>query len=487
MVRKRAFVVLMVLMLGGLGALVVPQWTTPAPTAQADAASEPATSATVNGPSSAPATSDAPATAGARPASTAEAPTTEAPTAEAPTPEPSGPLLERPLRVAAPTWQLLAPGLLASTPPAKSSDAFGGAPLGVVFERADVSTLEAMLARGGADARGADLVLMTLPDLVRSYDRLRALEPRIVFLAGWSRGGHGLWGERSAVVEGRVRRLSAVTSSPATFLGAWLLEAGGADLAELRLAPWDAAPWSAREADSSSTDLYPRVTTHHANLVPYVIVAPAGFVESKRSAIQAFLAKWLDGVARLSADVPAAGRSVAGIGGLPDAAAIVRDLGRVEFVGLSENARAFGLSGRGLTNLGWLFEETWRVSRSFGITQGPAPRVPTDGSAFGAVLLARGGVDEEVPAEIPADAGEVVLRKKFTSDDPQPLVEALGLFAGTFPRSPLRLSIHRSRSAPTAAAIVTRAFERYGFDPARVRTDAPPPRGTVAVLEVLDH
>lgn len=485
MARKRAFVVVMVVMLGGLAALVVPTWTTQSATADDSPTSADAETATAT-PTE---TETAPASAGTTSNDEGTRVGEQArPTDQGPSAEPAAPLMDRPLRVAAQSWPLLAPGLLASTPPAKSSDAFGGAPLGVIFERADVATLEAMLARGGADERGADLALMTLPDLVRSYDRLRALEPRIVFVAGWSRGGHGLWGERGAVVDGRARKLSAVTSSPAAFLGAWLLEAGGANLGELRLVPGEDGPWSARDAESSPEGLYPCVTTHHANLVPYVLVTPAGFVDSNRNAIAAFLAKWLDGVARLSADVPAAGRSVAGIGGLPDAAAIVRDLGRVEFVGLAENAKAFGLSGRGLTNLGWLFEETWRVYRSFGVTQGPAPRVPTDGSAFGAVLLARGGVGEEGPVELPREGGEAVLRKKFASDDPQALVEALGVFAGTFPRSPLRLSIRRSRTAPTAEAVATRAAERYGFDAARITSGTRPPAGAAATIEVLaDH
>ncbi len=103
---------------------------------------------------------------------------------------------ERPLRVTALGWELVAAGVALTAPD-------GGA-MGQSMELAPEATLEAVearLARGGTDPVGADIAVLPLPAFVLAYDRLRALDPRAFVVVGFSRGREELHATSGALLK----------------------------------------------------------------------------------------------------------------------------------------------------------------------------------------------------------------------------------------------------------------------------------------------
>lgn len=104
--------------------------------------------------------------------------------------------VDRPLRVTSLGWELVAAGVALSAPD-------GGA-MGPAIELAPETTLEAVearLGRTGADPVGADIAVMPLPAFVLSYDRLRALDPRVFAVVGFSHGREELHAAPGALLK----------------------------------------------------------------------------------------------------------------------------------------------------------------------------------------------------------------------------------------------------------------------------------------------
>ncbi len=226
-------------------------------------------------------------------------------------------------------------------------------------------------------------------------------------------------------------------------------------------------------------------TSEATALVPYVAVAPGGFASAHPRALAAFAAGYLGGAARLRRDVPSSARALAALPGTPQTVEFVQALGRVRYADLGENARRFSLTGRDIITLDLLFEETWRVWRELGVVNSPTPASLVDPAVVTALVLRDPSRVEAPQTREHRFDTDVILRESFAEMDPDALVRDVGLLAGVFERSALRLGVARGRNHPTPDAIVRRAAERYGFDPARVQTTSSVPRRQVAAIEVL--
>ena len=386
----------------------------------------------------------------------------------------------RPIRVVGLGWELLVPGFLGQRAGEDEVSPFSGSGVDVdVRALPNVAAVEAALARGGADEHGADVAVVPLPAFVASYERLRALDPVMVFTVGWSHGRDVLLAGRTPSLlevpkKGPVKLLGA-PGRPATLLGLFMLDAAGVegDRVELIAPRAPGAPAHFLTVDRPSADAGGAwggrrvlVTTADAGaLVPYVMVTPSGFLKAHPTAVDGVVRGWLSGAAVMRTDVPAAARYVATLPGAPDALALLGMLGQMEPADLADNARLVGLSGRGAVTLTELFHRSWALWRSAGVISTPAPMgapvvsqlvlarvlaappVAADdapgGSAEGAPLL-RISLSHRTPADADAAAAE------------------LGFVAGVFPGAGLRVGAG-GRTGKTKRVVAAIA-ERYGLD-----------------------
>jgi hypothetical protein len=233
------------------------------------------------------------------------APLVEASAAPAPPPPPpvvdaqaeaSASKLGRPLRVSALGWEVLAPAIVANggRAPAGTS-AFGGEVHLRVSDSLD--EIEKQLARGGGDEAGADVAIVALPSFVASYERLRALEPHVFAVAGWSRGREGLLAQKeNALTRARAGEESKVAvrgGDPSTALALFAMteaglkprivpEAKGAQLlATSRPFPTEAVEDTPARLVLSTADA--------SRLIPLVFVAPRGLVEGQKDTMTALV------------------------------------------------------------------------------------------------------------------------------------------------------------------------------------------------------
>jgi hypothetical protein len=405
--------------------------------------------------------------------------------------------LGRPLRVVAPGWELLVPGVIANRGiAAGQAGAFASRGLEVELAVAPrLADIEAALAAGGESKRGADVAIVPLPLLAIAYENLRALRPQLFWVIGSSRGRDALYGPEGALARpprGGIE-LIGERGEAATFLALYSLDLAGAELERVKLrAPSDvadrvalaavdrAAPGASRRAGSRAALL---TTADATRLIPYVAIAPAGFLEANRDAAAAFAAGWLAGVETLRADVPAAAREVAALEDTPEPVVLIKRLGQIEFVDLAANAELLGLSGRGAVTADALFAESARIWRRAGVLTTPAPEAAP--IAPGTVTTLAFGRDVGRPAAVrfaAADGAKPLLISVLPADD-EKVLERVGVIAGIFSRSVLRIGVSRDRKR-TAAAI-EQAAERFGIDPARLVADPGLSRRKKAAIAVL--
>lgn len=423
-----------------------------------------------------------------------------APVAAKKKPAPAKPLpprMNRPLRVASLGWELIAPGVVANkgAEPTKAS-AFAKERLEVhltAFTKLD--ELEAALARGGADASGADVAILPLPELCASYERLRALSPQVFLVLGWSRGRDGLLAAREDALQrppraGRVELAAERGSSPA-FLALFLLDAAGVPVKRVSLvdpstllgrapAPTSAArrtpAFAALErplpASAKPGELKFVATTADARrLIPIVAVAPAGLLASHGEALGAWGQVWLDGVTELERDVPAAARQVSALKQAPAAIDLLGRLGGIEAASLAENARLLGLSGRDPVTLEELFRRSWAIWRANGLLTSPPPeRAPVQGEAVAAMVRSYPTtVEAPLPGPSkppradghasPRSPGAALFSHAPAVRKPADALATLAFLAAAFDRSPLKVSWRESLAQ--ARLLVRSASERF--------------------------
>jgi hypothetical protein len=306
------------------------------------------------------------------------------------------PLLDRPLRLVASTWEQAAAALVANggkTTADGSLTRDEGLDLHVDVASTD-QDIDNRLARGGGDPDGADVAVMPLPAFVASYERIRALEPQIVHIVGWSRGREVLLGARDGMLAKQgasTGELSVVSVDPsATVLALFALDEAGvpptrvhlvADSKTATLAAL-ARPLSPdRPADAPSRVLL--TTAEATRLVPLVAVAARGFVEGHAATVTALLRAWDRGATELRKDVPAAARRIAAEAGAPEPATMLERLGWMSDPGRADEGIALGLLGSDAITIGdapitvgLLFARDWQLLRDAGLLTSPTPQPP---------------------------------------------------------------------------------------------------------------
>ncbi len=396
------------------------------------------------------------------------------------------PPLDRPLRVISLGWDLAVPGHLANQGKDGKESALAKRKLDVEIK--SVKTLDAIksaLANGGAHKSGADIAILPLPEMVASYEDLRALKPQIFFVAGWSRGRDALFAHKGNTLlklprSGKVDLIGTRGSSP-MLLSLYLLDIAGVKSERIQISSKAGRRSMFSAVDRGSTTTIPKesslsVTSADASaLIPFVAIAPQGFIKNRR-AIAAFISAWLEGVEQLENDVPAAARQVGAIKGAPETLTLVRSLGLVEFSGLRDNVRRAGLAGRDPVNLSSLFQLTWRLWRGVDVLTTPAPKnVPIAFEAIASLALQSPGLG--TPDEIEADFSTEPMVRGITSD-----LEEAALVAGVFARSSLMLgAFAKKKSSATALEDLER---RYGLNTSRFKAKAKLSKRKTIVLEV---
>ena len=384
--------------------------------------------------------------------------------------------LDRTLRVAGLGWDVLSPGLIIS------DDTFTAAGLDVAFSPLDdLPALESALARGGVDPHGADIAILPLPSFVASYERLRALEPRVFLVVGWSRGREVFSSEKASLTAlpstGNVT-LAATAGSPAAYLGLTLLDLAGLPASRIQLLPDDNASEASFVAVDRASSLRPSApsivtSADIPRLIPIVAIAQAGLL--REDALRAFVQAWLGGETQLLANTAGAARTIGAMPGAPEPLGLINRLGTIAWASLADNARMASLSGQGAVNTNTLFRHAWRLHRDAHILTTPPPESPiTDSNIIASIVRASPPIDD-VPVAIkavpPADTAPllIVLAAVGKLDD-EAFIANLGWVAGLFDRSTLRVTVRGASGfdATKTRRIVETARDRFGLAGARV-------------------
>lgn len=466
----------------------------------------PAAAATAGASATADADAGADTDAGADAATSIPAGSATADAGQAPRPADAGAdggapkkLLDRPLRVTALGWDLIAPALLENdglTPGKQSGFQAAGLEvrLGAVTDMAGV---EKALARGGADEGGADVAVVPLPAFIASYERLRALSPEMFLVVGFSRGREALVSKKDALPEAGAKdvKLAGVAGDPAAFLGLFVLDAAGVPPASVRLVPpgeADSAALAAVVRGAALAGARPLLTSADApRLIPYVAVAPRGLLEGQRDALVALGRGWIAGSKKLAADPPAGARRVAAAAGASDPLSFVERLGEMAPASLADNARMAGLSGREALTLEALHQRAWALWRGVGALATPAPeRSPIATEVIAALALTEGAEPPAAPSGKPPAGWEkarpLLVHRQDKLDEPA-LVASAGLLAATFERAAVRVGVLRGAAVDAAATkrVIEAVVGRFDVPAARVVAATKPAGKGAAAVEVL--
>lgn len=407
------------------------------------------------------------------------------------------PRMKRALRVASVGWEYLAPGVVANDGArAGKRSLFDKQRLPVELKAyKSMEEVEAALARGGEDKLGADVAIVPLPLFVAAHERLRALAPRIFFVAGWSRGHDGLMASARYSLTRLPRRVALVgrKGQPATYLSLYLLDLAGRRPGRVTLLARGSrragrAPFVAMERplprDAKTGDRRFLATTADApRLIPIVAIAPQGLIEAHAEALSVWGNVWTSGIDRLKRDVPKAARRVAALEGAPHVLDLLKRLGQMDPASLMDNARVARLSGRSTTTLDQLFRRTWRVWRAAGVLSSPMPeQAPISVEVISSMVRTYPALVEQPPAAGAAASntpskglrGDAVLTTLLVHSprvrrwDPDVLVEELGFLAEVFGRAEVRVSVRDNYRR--ARALVSGARARYDLTrPERIR------------------
>jgi hypothetical protein len=440
---------------------------------------------------------DAPAESASTPSSVPTAPPSASASPSFAPADASAPRLDRPLRLVASSWELAAAALVANggaSPADGSATREAGLDLDVKVATSE-SDIENRLARGGADPEGADVAVLPLPSFVASYERLRALEPQVVHVVGWSRGREVLLGVRDAVLikAGALAGDVVVASSDpsAGALALFALDEVGVAAARVRVAPDPKDPALAALERPLPTDRpatapgQVELTTADASrLVPFVAVVARGFVDGHLDAMTALLKAWVEGGAALYKDVPAAARRIAGQPGAPEPAALLERLAWIRDPGPADEAFSLGTTGRDLVTVDWLFARDWKLLRDTGTLTSPAP----SGSVVATLPFTRAFPTPppraSEPAFAPADpAARALLAHRMAKGDAAAIALEAATLASLFERSVVRVS---ARPASLAREAVEAANEGHDFASGHlVAGTAPLVEPSVARIDVL--
>ena len=414
--------------------------------------------------------------------------------------------LDRTLRVVSPSVELLAPGIIANNGLKTAPESgYAEASLEVAFRPVDgMKGVRKALAKGGRKETGADIAVVPLPSFVATYERLRALKPHVFFVTGWSRGREAIATADSDALrdppESDEIELRGLAGEPATFLSLFTLDLAGVPVDSVELTddddeiPYAAVGRSSEEFSETPEEHRLRLSTADAlGLVPFVAIAPQGFLENHPEALHNWTETWLGGRERLLEDVPKGARLIAEKVEEIEALSLIDLLGWIEFASPRDNARLAGLSGRDAVDLERLFQLSWRIWREVGVLTTPSPKALPISTATIVELVreqaAGGQADESTAQEEDADEeaaeepdGEVVLVHRHPNSelDEREFVEKIGLVAGLFPRSTLRVTVNWNR--PKTDEMIEKAKERFDIETHRlVAGRKVPGRGSASI------
>lgn len=429
---------------------------------------------------------------------------------------------ERPLRVTALGWELVAAGVALTAPD-------GGA-MGPAIELAPETTLdavEARLARGGSDPVGADIAVMPLPAFVVAYDRLRALDPRAFVVVGFSRGREEVHANAGALLKAppaadEVKLIAfgpatsadatakAAGTESATVLGLFALDLLGVPPARIRMvapgaADAKAAPFSAVARGAADERKLAFSSADASRFVPIVAVAPKAQLDANEAKMRDFAKAWLDGLERSRKDASNVARRLAnkealplgaGVGGAPEAIALLERLGQIEPVALAQQRAFIGASATGPVTLEALTQKTWTLARAGGLTTSAAPSpLPIDERVALAIAPApvpkhavegdAGGVDAGAFAALPAGTTPLlVYRAVDAQTDAAAVAAQIGFLAGVFEHAAFRITAKGGDKA--ARAIAAQARDKYDLSASRLATAAGEPAGgAFASVEIV--
>jgi len=427
----------------------------------------------------------------------ASSPTASEPAEASVTVDARAPLLDRPLRIVASSWELAAALVVAN---GGTSSAGGSAMRAAGLEaRVDTVTaprdVEGQLARGGADPAGADVAVVPLPWLVTSFERIRALEPRVVHVLGWSHGREVLFGSKDGVLSrpgSLAGDVSVFSDDPAaTALALFALDAAGTAASHVRIVnDPKGAPFAALArplAGDRSPDLPTKVlltTAEASRLIPFVAVTARGFVQEHAAALAALLIAWDRGATQLQADVPAAARRIATEKNAPEPGALLERLGWTVDPGREDEGRVLGASGGdGASTLDTLFRHEWQLLRDTGALTTPAPEGSlVDPGPYAAANPTTTAAPPVVVAP-PGDGARVLLAQRVVKGDADAVASRLAFLGGVFERSALRIT---ARPATLAKEAADAATSRYRVAPGRIVVATTPLADAgVALIEVL--
>ncbi len=392
------------------------------------------------------------------------------------------------IRVVGLGWDVLAPGLIANQglDPGNESE-FRALGLRVTITPADtMAAVESALARGGADAQGADIAVIPLPLLVASYERIRALDPKIFYVAGWSRGREAVLAGKASLQTLPASGTVTVAARPvatSTYLAFTVLGLSGIPPARIELvSPDQSAEASFIAWDLESGAERPKrpiaVTTAEATrLVPLVAVAQAGWVTQKQDVLRAWVRGWVAGQVKVRGDAARCARTIGAMRGAPDPLTLVQRLGSLSWATLTDNARMAGLSGRGAVTTESVFQHAWRVWRDAGLLTTPPPESAATEPAIVASLVRSGwpidepGSKDPTRTPSPADGPALLVVQTPTGKlDEDALLTTTGWVAGLFDRSRIRVAVRGPRGvdAERTKTILETVSGRFDVAPDRL-------------------
>ncbi len=422
------------------------------------------------------------------------------------------PPAERPLRIAALGWELVAAGVALANGDAGAAQT---TPPMELAPEASLDAVEARLARGGNDPQGADVAIVPLPAFVSSYERLRALEPRVFMVVGFSHGREEMHASPGALAkpppaadEAKLLALAPATSADAnmqkagsesaTVLGLFALDLLGVAPSRLRFVPAGsdaakAAPFAAVVRGAADDRKVAFTTADASRLVPIVAVAPKAQLDARAKAYEDWARAWASGLALAGKDAPNVARRLAakenipfaaGVGGAPEALTLVDRLGQIDAV----------TTAKPPVTVEALTQRTWQLARAGGLTTSAAPDpLPIDMRIGNAVSPPPAAPAHDAAGE--ADAGAafapapanatllVAYRATDATADVASVAAQIGFLAGVFDRAVFRVSAKGGEKA--ARTIAAAARDKNDVPASRLATAPGEPQGAFATVEIL--
>jgi hypothetical protein len=218
-----------------------------------------------------------------------------------------------------------------------------------------------------------------------------------------------------------------------------------------------------------------------------------------------FALAWLDGLARSPERTPRTSRDVSptrrrcrsapGVGGAPEAIALLERLGQIEPATLAQQRALIGASATGPVTLDALTQKTWTLARAGGLTTSAAPSpLPIDERVALAIAPApapkhaaegdTSGADAGAFAALPSGTTPlVVYRAVDAQTDAAAVAAQIGFLAGVFEHAAFRVTAKGGDKA--ARAIAAQARDKFDVPASRLATTAGEPAGAFASVEIV--